>query len=66
MEINSASTVTDSITAPKVKLSCIEYSDSSVLDKLKIISITSVECRDKHNVLLSIVDATNGFHMGRD
>ena len=57
----SESNLIGSTTAPTVKLSSIEYSESSGFDKLKIKSGTAVACRDKRNVELCNVDATNGF-----
>ena len=62
-EIASTSIFNDTIIAPPVKLSSIEYSDSSRLDKLKIKCATALECRDKHNVEVCSIDAPNGFRM---
>ena len=66
LDITATSIFTDTITTPTEKLSSIEYSDSSGLDKLKFQSGTDVEFRDKSNVALFKVNATHGFIMWRD
>ena len=66
LEITSTLTFTSNISTPTVKFSSIEYLVSSGLDKLRIKSGTTLECRFKNKVALFSVDATHGFNMWTD